>query len=270
MSSSTDRTDQVRTDGWAKDFSYDYYRTLLRTLQANFDLRTLSEYQSRRPTDERVAFVRHDVDVCLERAVEMAEIEHELGVRSTYMLIPDSPLYDIEEEKDLLHLIHEFGHEIALHCDLEPAAPSGVDASADGLSRTELRQIEEDKRRLEAIDIQPITSLSFHRPSERVLEGPRTIAGMVNAYNPDLLSAYISDSSGRWREGNPIESITANAAADRLQVLTHPIWWGTHHLPPLERFSSVAAEFGVLDERMYAELVSIYSAYGEQTDRIVA
>ncbi|WP_306056202.1 polysaccharide deacetylase family protein [Natronococcus wangiae] len=266
--SSTDRT---RADGWAKDFSYDYYRKLLRTLRTNFDLRTLSEYRSRRPTDERVAFVRHDVDVCLERAVELARIEHELGVRSTYMVIPDTPLYDVEAERDLLHLIHEFGHEIALHCDLNPSSGEDADATADGgLSPAELRRIEDARRRLESIDIQPVASVSFHRPSERVLEGPRTIAGMVNAYNSDLLSAYISDSSGRWREGDPIRSIAANATADRLQVLTHPVWWGQRHAPPLERFISVADEFETLDERMYDELVSIYAPYGERTDRVVA
>jgi hypothetical protein len=263
--SSLDRTD---SDGWSEDFSYDYYRALLGMLQTNFEPRTLSEYQPERSDGERAAFVRHDVDVCLERALELAQVEHEIGVRATYMVIPDTPLYDLEEERDILHLIHELGHEIALHCDLNG---TGDDPADDGgLSAAERRRIEEGKRRLEALGIQSVDSVSFHRPSEAVLEGPRTVSGMVNAYNADLLSSYISDSSGRWREGEPIDSVVEYAAAERLQVLTHPVWWGERHEPPLKRFVHVASKFEALDQRMYDELVSIYGAYGEQTDRIVA
>ncbi|ELY50880.1 hypothetical protein C492_21922, partial [Natronococcus jeotgali DSM 18795] len=54
------------------------------------------------------------------------------------------------------------------------------------------------------------------------------------------------------------------------QVLTPPVWWGPEHEPPLERFSAVADGFDDLDQRIYDELVSIYGAYGERTDRIVA
>ncbi|WP_293027353.1 hypothetical protein [Natronococcus sp.] len=258
-------------EGWAEDFSYDYYRTLLETLRTTFELRTLSEYRPDRSPDERVAFVRHDVDVCLERAVEMAELEHELGVRSTYMVLPDTPLYDLEEERDLLHLIHEFGHEIALHCDLSDVEPDEP-VDRDGLAPSERRRVDAAGRYLEELGIDPVASVSFHRPSERVLEGSRTIAGMVNAYNPDLLSAYISDSSGRWREGEPLGSVIANADADRLQVLTHPVWWGAEHEPPLERFAAVADRFDATDPQTYEELVSIYAPYSERVDadRILA
>ncbi|MDG5758095.1 hypothetical protein QA600_01930 [Natronococcus sp. A-GB1] len=257
-------------EGWAEDFSYDYYRTLLETLQAIFELRTLSEYRPDRLAGARVAFVRHDVDVCLERAVEMAELEYELGVRSTYMVLPDTPLYDLEEERDLLHLIQEFGHEIALHCDLS-GVESDEPVSLDGLAPSERRRVDAGRRHLEELGIDPVTSVSFHRPSERVLEGPRTIDGMVNAYNPDLLSTYVSDSSGRWREGDPLESILESADAERLQVLTHPVWWGTEHEPPLERFAAVADRFDASDPRTYEELVSIYAPYAERidTDRVL-
>lgn len=265
-------TERTRTGEWAKDFSYDYYRRLLRTLRANFDLRTLSEFDESdepRTADEPVAFVRHDVDVCLERALEMAQVEHELGVRATYMVIPDTPLYDLEEERDLLHLIHELGHEIALHCDLDAPIGTGADTdalAADGLFPAERRQVRDARRRVESVSFEPVGSLSFHQPPGRVLEGPRTIAGMVNAYGADLMSAYISDSSGRWREGEPIDWITTGPLPDRLQVLTHPVWWADRHRPPVERFVAVADKFDALDERMYDELVSICPEYGERVE----
>ncbi|AGB36303.1 polysaccharide deacetylase family protein [Natronococcus occultus] len=258
-------------EGWAEDFSYDYYRALIGAVRTNFELRTLSEYRPDRSPDEPVAFLRHDVDVCLERAVELAELEYELGVEATYMILPDSPLYDLEYERDLVHLIHEFGHEIALHCDLsgaDPADPGGE----NGLVPAERRRIDAARRYLAELGIDPVASISFHRPSERVLRGPRMIDGMTNAYNPDLLAAYLSDSSGRWREGDPLESILERAGADRLQVLTHPVWWGERHAPPLERFAAVAAELDAIDTRTYEELVSIYPPYGERidADRVLA
>jgi hypothetical protein len=262
--------ERTPADGWAKDFSYDYYRRLLRTLQSTFELRTLSAYRPDRPDGERVAFVRHDVDVCLDRALELARVEHELGVRATYMVLPNTPLYDLEAERDRLHLIHELGHEIALHCDLSSVAATPPTDADDGLSEAERQRIADARRRLEALGIESVGSLSFHRPSERVLEGPRTIEGLVNAYNPDLLSAYISDSTGRWREGDPIESVAEYADAERFQLLSHPVWWGNEHESPFARFSAVVDAFDDLDQRMYDELVSIYGPYDERSERMVA
>ena len=36
--------------------------------------------------------------------------------------------------------------------------------------------------------------------------------------------AYISDSTGRWRYGHPLES-EAFHARKPIQLLTHPVWW---------------------------------------------
>ncbi|ELY50479.1 hypothetical protein C492_21927, partial [Natronococcus jeotgali DSM 18795] len=171
--------DRGRTpaDGWAEDFSYGYYRTLLHALRAAFELRTLSERLPGGRDGERTAFLRHDVDVCLERAVELAEIEHELGVRSTYMVLPDTPLYNLEENRDVLHHLCELGHEIGLHCDLGPAA-NGAEPTDGGLTAAEHRRITDGRRRLAALDLRPVRSVSFHRPAGRVLGGPRRIDGM--------------------------------------------------------------------------------------------
>lgn len=266
--SSTDQT----TDGWAQDFSYDYYRKLLRVLQETFDVRTLSEYPECRSSGERVAIVRHDVDVCMERAVELARLEHQVGVRSVYMVNPDTPLYDIDDERERLFEIRDLGHEIGLHCDLTSMTNDARNDELDvdrGLSRREEKHVEDARRRLESIGLDSITSLSFHRPVTRVLEGPPMITGMVNAYSSALMSAYISDSAGRWREGPPIQTIPA-PAPDVLQVLTHPVWWAETHNPPLEQFLSVTNGLDILNEDVYAELVSICPEYGERIDDIVA
>lgn len=261
-------------DGWAENFSYDYYRKLLRTLWTNYEVCTLSEYPDCRSNGKRVAVMRHDIDVCIERAVEMARFEHELGIQSTYMVIPDTPLYDIDDARDQLCEIADLGHEIGLHCDLDWETTDDREAEANidsSLSLAEKKQIEDARRQLESIGIGPVTSLSFHQPVDRVLEGPSTIVGMVNAYSWDLMSAYISDSAGRWREGAPIERITRSGMADVLQVLTHPVWWAAEHDPPIERFLTVIdEEFAMVNEQMYNELVSIGPKYGDWTDQMLS
>jgi hypothetical protein len=50
--------------------------------------------------------------------------------------------------------------------------------------------------------------------------------------------AYISDSTGIWRYGHPLES-EAYKARKPIQLLTHPIWWmqqGETALQKLERW----------------------------------
>lgn len=44
----------------------------------------------------------------------------------------------------------------------------------------------------------------------------------------------LSDSRGRWREGNPIDSLT-RPRGEVLQVLIHPIWWSERNDRPGKR-----------------------------------
>jgi hypothetical protein len=47
-----------------------------------------------------------------------------------------------------------------------------------------------------------------------------------NVYGPAVRGdlAYISDSTGRWRYGHPLDS-NAFRARKPIQLLIHPIWW---------------------------------------------
>ena len=249
---------RIHADGWAGDFSYGYYRELLRTLCEAFELRPLSEFPAVDPTADRVAFLRHDMDVSTQRAVEMARIERRHGVTSTYMVFPDTTLYSIEEEAGRLHELIDLGHEIGLHVDL----PVDVGRNGDGfeLDAQARRVIEDARAWLESIGLPPTESISFHKPSESLLEGPPTIEGMVNAYGRDLMRNYISDSGGRWREGPPVEWLEEATDSGTVQVLVHPIWWGERHLPPAERIATYSDTLEPLDRTVLEELVSILPA----------
>ena len=231
-------------------FTYEFYRELLRRVTAEFEPATVSAFDT---TGDRLrAFVRHDIDVSVERAVKLAEVEHDAGVAATYMVLTDSPLYDLDEHAREIRRLADLGHEVGLHYDL-----TDDDGSRQELAAT-VPEIAASRDRLASVLAESVDSVSFHRPTEQVIEGPGTVAGMVNAYREELLEAYLSDSMGRWREGPPVEQIDALANPPRLQILTHPVWWGVDHRSQVEWLLDAADSLDELDDAARTELENIY------------
>jgi hypothetical protein len=216
----------------ADNFTYKYLRRLLETAKASFEVYPLREAPGVLPSGGRPKlFLRHDVDISLEKAGIMAEIEQELGLTATYMVLLNAPLYSLEDKAsyDILQKILEMGHEVGLHFDLDDKERQ--DIYSPGVID---ERISSAKKHLTRITGQPVRSISFHRPIDAWLRGPFLIQGMVNAYSRKLMSGYLSDSRGVWRAGDPIPQL-ARAEASRLQLLIHPIWWGEEHLLPEDR-----------------------------------
>ena len=174
-------------------------------------------------------FLRHDIDVSVKRALTLAEIEADCGVRATYMFIPNSRLYDIRNDGDTLLRIDSLGHEVALHFDVDD---QGREQGTD--IRGVLDEIEMDCRTISDITGSPVRSVSFHRPMPQFIGGDLTICGRTNAYAEILMQSYISDSRGQWRNGDPVPLLKA-AEATIVQLLIHPIWYGPIHMDPRQR-----------------------------------
>ena len=213
----------------SEELTYQIFVSILEALKLQFDIRPLRDrfcHNTAHPT----LFMRHDVDVSLKSAVRLAEIESGLGVQATYMVIPNSPLYDIAVDtgRSALRRLCELGHEVALHFDI---------SEHDRLNEVGIVDIE-DQMNLAGQAIEQVTgvrvrSVSFHRPPPNVLHGPETIGNRVNAYSEALMENYVSDSRGRW-DGSWRERLNTNPGALN-QILIHPIWWGDVHLSPEER-----------------------------------
>ncbi|MDG1142484.1 MAG: hypothetical protein P8N24_04590, partial [Hellea sp.] len=64
--------------------------------------------------------LRHDIDVNVNFALKMAQLEYDLGIRSTYFLMFRSPFYNLSSRysQDCVEKIIDLGHEISLHYDL--------------------------------------------------------------------------------------------------------------------------------------------------------
>lgn len=175
---------------------------------------------------------RHDVDFSLNRALALAKIESELGVKSTWFILLRSDYYNPLEvgASRIIKKILDLGHKIGLHLDLS--------AYPDIVSCSELeRAISFESGVLEnAFDIS-ISEFSFHNPNSRseVFDDVK-VGPYLNASASYFRSAYeyASDSNGYWRFKSIPETIR-EAEGRNLCILTHPVWWVPEPLSPFDR-----------------------------------
>jgi hypothetical protein len=90
---------------WADDFSYTYYRRLLNAVREYWTPHLFRDAPHALEGMAPALFLRHDVDVSLERAVRMARVEHEQGVPTKYMVMNRAVLYSIASPINYLILI---------------------------------------------------------------------------------------------------------------------------------------------------------------------
>jgi hypothetical protein len=140
--------------------------------------------------------LRHDVDLSLEAAVEMAEVEAEAGAAATYFLMTQSIFYNLASPvgSRTLNRLRELGHRVGLHA-VWP-------------------RIDLDER------FDPV--LAWHNPEPEFMREP--VDGAVNVMEPRFSANYRSDSNQNWRHGCPHDAL---AAGDLpwLQLLVHPEIW---------------------------------------------
>jgi hypothetical protein len=143
-------------------------------------------------------YLRHDVDLSLEAALEMARIEHELGVRATYFLMTESGFYNLDSQ--LGHYaqrqLRNWGHAVGLHAVYPRAELDG---------------------RFDKV-------VAWHNPDPEYVSQPIGVA--VNVMEEPFFTKglYRSDSNHAWREGCPHDELAAGAF-EWVQLLVHPEIW---------------------------------------------
>jgi hypothetical protein len=176
------------------DFSLGHYRELLRAVSdggyrwSGFD----------RAPEQGDVILRHDVDLSLDAALAVAEVEAEEGAWSTWFMMTRSSFYNLastEGERALTRL-RELGHRVGHH-----AVYPHVDL--DG--------------RFDAI-------VAWHNPDPEFMHAE--IPGVGNVMREPFFDPerYRSDSNQNWRNGCPHDEL-ARGAFDWLQLLTHPEIW---------------------------------------------
>jgi hypothetical protein len=224
-----DRERQRSPEEWSENFTYAYFRKICQVTKSNFEIyRVFEAALALNSSKTPKLILRHDVDVSLERALPMAAIEHDYKIASTYLVNPNCQFYDLQDpvSRRILQELLSMGHEVGLHFD-HPCREQGKFLSYE-------REIHLAKGKLAAIIGRPVLSFSTHRPQYQPLYSQLMVQGMVNSYAPKLMQWYLSDSLGRWREGEPLPKLR-QPANPLLQLLIHPIWWGEVHLSAVDR-----------------------------------
>lgn len=210
-----------------EDFTVEYYRGLLRLAKAQY---RIADYRNI-PFGERFVLWRHDCDYSLNRALALAKIEQEEGIRATYFLNPHCSFYNLLEagQARLVREILQLGHDIGVHFD---AAFHGTTSEA----QLEVQVRWETRLLAETFGLVP-AAFSFHNPSLFHLGcESESYGGLVNCYSRRFKAQvpYCSDSNGYWRFRRLYDVLQAGADPC-LQVLTHPGWWQSVPLPPRRR-----------------------------------
>ena len=140
--------------------------------------------------------LRHDVDLSLDAAVKMAELEAQAGAAATYFLMTRSEFYNLDSPSGhaATERLRALGHRVGLHA---------VWPHIDGDARFD-----------------PV--LAWHNPEPGYMREP--VDGFTNAMEAPWADVYRSDSNQHWRQGCPHEELRAGSF-ERLQLLTHPEIW---------------------------------------------
>jgi hypothetical protein len=176
------------------DFSLEHYRELLRAAReggyrwAGFD----------RAPEAGDVILRHDVDLSLEAAVALAELEAEEEAWSTWFLMTRSVFYNLDsaEGERTIERLRALGHRVAHH-----AVYPHLDLD----------------ERFDRV-------VAWHNPDPEYVNEP--IDGVVNVMQPPWFDRehYRSDSNRHWRSGCPHDAL-ARGELEWVQMLTHPEIW---------------------------------------------
>jgi hypothetical protein len=175
-------------------FDLDHYRELLSAARAggyryaHFD----------QPPLRGDLLLRHDVDLSLDAALRMAELEAEEGASATYFLMAESVFYNLSSSEGVAAIaeLRRLGHRVGLHA----VYPNAV----------------LDER------FDPV--VAWHNPDPEYMTHP--LNGAVNVMQEGFFDppTYRSDSNQRWRSGCPHSELRAGGFP-WLQLLVHPEIW---------------------------------------------
>jgi hypothetical protein len=201
-------------------FSLESYRRLLDlALHLGWSFRSFASPTT--ASNDKVIFLRHDVDYSVQAATELARVNHDAGVEGTFFLLLRGDVYNLLSPPNLERAreIASLGQAVALHFALPSPPPSDVPSLVTA--------IEHDHRLLlrELPMLAPV--FSWHNPTPEQTGDQRDVqpSGMLNAYGRAFTqqAKYASDSNLRLGFDEFAELIQTQTGP--LQLLFHPINW---------------------------------------------
>ena len=166
----------------------------------------------------RYIALRHDIDFAPKYSLEMAQLEHDAGITSTFFVLADGQFYNPLEREVVRQIrqIHSLGHEIGLHFAVSSAVHA--DIGKEVAFRLDV---------LSAIVGATVRSFSQHDPVNagfvkvRLPAGHHACMDASQAIHDNHL-LYVSESAMMWRK------YTFETALDEDQnmcLVAHPHSW---------------------------------------------
>ena len=195
--------------------------------------------------------LRHDVDLSIVEAYNLAMVEVQNEVRSTFFVRVASETYNVfsKQSIELLRYMIVAGFEIGLHFDpsIYPDCPEGK--IFDNLLWESLML--EEKLAI------PIRAISLHNPSQ-LLSRPLLGKYFIDAYDPSIWTDknYISDSCMDFRDKDPFELV--RIAPRPVQILLHPLHYSDYPESYIDK----------MGKYLYLQTVNIDADYRDNTTYI--
>ena len=220
-------------------FSYSEYVEILK-----FYSSIIIDFKDVDSFDNKYCVLRHDVEFSLERALSMAKLDFQYGVKSSFFIQVMNSAYNPLStiNKKILRKIIDYGHNVGLHFYTSHILENDLEKLKKELKiQTIILEncIEED-----------VDRFSYHRPSKWVLRlDTLEFSSLLNAYSEkyfELLTdeilpvniKYIADSNHCWRYGHPLE----NHPYEYFQLCLHPDEWSERGGSDLENFKALISE----------------------------
>lgn len=235
------------------DFTLINYKKLLSLALKNYSFSFFKDVNLYR---DNTIILRHDVEFSVPIALEMAKIESQLGIQSSYFVQLHGDFYNALETNTFNQLkeIESLGHRIELHFD------------AHFWQITEEEELEQflliDKETFaNYFKIEPQV-FSFHNNNSFTLSCSKdTYAGMINVYAEKYKKeiGYCADSTGYWRY-EILEDRLKEAKDSVLQLLIHDGMWQEKVLPPRRRVFKVIEDHAEFMKKSYDATLGRFGA----------
>ncbi|MGD0341864.1 MAG: hypothetical protein ABSA76_09190 [Bacteroidales bacterium] len=241
-------------------FTWSQYAQLLLVLSdKKFIVLPINEMRRTYDKSAVVVGMRHDIDLHPFKALEMVNMERQFGIKATYYVLPTAEYYGtIIDSKILLNLemgdlyraLYESGAEIGIHNDLialmiehncDPLSVNndvlnyfkylgipiyGTAAHGSAL----LKSMNPISNFMIFSDFTTMDSVSHNGCKYPIGQYSLNEYGyMYEAYHVNY-NIYLSEAGGSWKDPRGFEGILdklrSSVPGDRIEILTHPCWWG--------------------------------------------
>jgi len=224
-----------------------YIRFVEKAKARGFSFIHLRDFLDEAPLPERYIVLRHDVDFAPHHSLAMAELEHELGVTSTFHVLVDGHFYDALRPDVIRQLrrIRELGHEVGLHFSVASSVHENLGDEVAFRMQILGAIIGETIRSFSQHDVVNAGFAKVELPAGHVA----CVDASVAIREHDLL--YVSDSAMMWRKLTFESALEENR---NLCLLAHPHSW----LHPSDDYVAMIRE---LESREVQSVSDRYDAF---------